>query len=80
MPPGHSRHRSRAGSRLRHLRLVTRPARGWAAFCAWGRRSEVGLVLLAALVGGMSGLLASLMGGATHWLHVALFGPGVKSL
>ena len=52
--------------------------RGWAAFRAWGRRSEVGLVLLAALVGGVSGLLASLMSGATHWLHVALFGPGAE--
>ena len=73
MPPGHSQHR-RAGSPLRHLRLVTHPVRGWAAFRAWGRRSEVGLVLLAALVGGVSGLLASQMGGAAQWLHVALFG------
>jgi chloride channel protein, CIC family len=70
--------RRRASSPLRHLRLVTRPVRGWAAFRAWGRRSEVGLVLLAVLVGGVSGLLASLMGGATHWLHVALFGPGAE--
>ena len=33
---------------------------------------------LAILAGGTSGLIASLMGGATHWLHVTLFGSGAE--
>ena len=33
---------------------------------------------LAILAGGVSGLVASLMGGATHWLHLMLFGPGAE--
>ena len=60
----------------RRLRIVMRPARGAAALRAWIRRAEVGLVVLAALAGAASGLVASLMGGAAEWLHVALFGPG----
>jgi CIC family chloride channel protein len=42
------------------------------------RSGEVGLVLLATLAGGASGVTASLMGGAAGWLHTALFGEGAE--
>src|SRR5215204_3224936 len=70
--------RLRAASLRRHLRSIARPVRGFAAFRIWVRRSEIALVALAILAGGISGLVASLMGGATHWLHVTLFGPGAE--
>ncbi len=54
------------------------PVRGLAAVRRWMRGSEIALVGLAILAGGASGLVASLMGGATHWLHVVLFGPGAE--
>ena len=44
----------------------------------WVRGSEIAIVALAILAGGTSGLIASLMGGATHWLHLMLFGPGAE--
>src|SRR3954449_4194303 len=62
----------------RRLRSIARPARGLAAFRMWVRGSEIAIVALAILAGGVSGLVASLMGGATHWLHVMLFGPGAE--
>ena len=62
----------------RRLRLIARPVRGAAAFRIWVRGSEVAIVALAILAGGTSGLIASLMGGATHWLHLILFGPGAE--
>src|SRR3954467_1526717 len=62
----------------RRLRSIARPARGLAAFRIWVRGSEIAIVALAILAGGTSGLVASLMGGATHWLHVTLFGPGAE--
>ncbi|MDQ4061369.1 MAG: chloride channel protein, partial [Pseudomonadota bacterium] len=58
----------------RRLRLIAHPARGAAAFRAWVRGGEIGLVALAVLAGGASGLLAVLMGGAAHWLQLVLFG------
>src|SRR3954468_2277177 len=73
-----SAQRSRTASLRRHLRSITHPVRGLAAFRIWVRRSELALVALAILAGGASGLVASLMGGATHWLHVTLFGPGAE--
>ena len=57
---------------------MARPVRGLAAFRLWVRRSEIAIVALAILAGGTGGLVASLMGGATHWLHVTLFGPGAE--
>ena len=54
------------------------PGAGGAVFRLWVRSSEIALVALAILAGGTSGLVASLMGGATHWLHVTLFGPGAE--
>src|ERR1051325_9995553 len=73
-----SAQRSRTASLRRHLRSLARPVRGLAAFRIWVRRSEIAIVALAILAGGVSGLVASLMGGATHWLHVTLFGPGAE--
>src|SRR4051795_1817766 len=73
-----SAQRSRTASLRRHLRSITHPVRGLAAFRLWVRRSEIALVALAILAGGVSGLVAALMGGATHWLHVMLFGPGAE--
>src|SRR5215204_3777601 len=70
--------RPRAASLRRHLRLIARPVRGFAAFRIWVRGSEIAIVALAILAGGTTGLVASLMGGATHWLHVTLFGPGAE--
>src|SRR4051794_32499784 len=75
---GESAWRPRAASLRWHLRSITHPVRGLAAFRIWVRRSEIALVALAILAGGVSGLVASLMGGATHWLHVMLFGPGAE--
>src|SRR5215208_2942890 len=75
---GESAWRPRAASLRRHLRSMARPVRGLAAFRLWVRRSEIAIVALAILAGGASGLVASLMGGATHWLHVMLFGPGAE--
>jgi CIC family chloride channel protein len=68
--------RLRASSLRKRLRSITRPARGLAAFRVWVRGSEVAIVALAILAGGAGGLVAALMGGATHWLHLTLFGPG----
>ncbi len=69
--------RPRAESALRRrLRVAVRRGRGTAWLRAWVRRGEVGLVVLALLVGTTSGLIAALMGGAAHGLHLALFGPG----
>ena len=73
-----SAQRSRTASLRRHLRSITHPVRGLAAFRIWVRRSEIAIVALAILAGGVSGLVASLMGGATHWLHLMLFGPGAE--
>src|SRR3954465_8688740 len=70
--------RSRTASLRRHLRSITHPVRGLAALRIWVRSSEIAIVALAILAGGVSGLVASLMGGATHWLHVMLFGPGAE--
>src|SRR3954451_24792177 len=75
---GESAWRPRAASLQRHLRSITHPVRGIAAFRIWVRGSEIAIVALAILAGGASGLVASLMGGATHWLHVMLFGPGAE--
>src|SRR3954466_4483765 len=71
-----SAQRSRTASLRRHLRSITHPVRGLAAFRMWVRGSEIAIVALAILAGGTGGLIASLMGGATHWLHLMLFGPG----
>src|SRR5215208_6373914 len=71
-----SAQRSRTASLRRHLRSITHPVRGLAAFRVWVRGSEVAIVALAILAGGAGGLVAALMGGATHWLHLTLFGPG----
>src|SRR3954454_4894408 len=73
-----SAQRSRTASLRRHLRSITHPVRGLAAFRLWVRRTEIAIVALAILAGGVSGLVASLMGGATRWLHVMLFGPGAE--
>src|SRR5215213_1786842 len=73
-----SAQRSRTASLRRHLRSITHPVRGLAAFRIWVRGSEIALVALAILAGGTSGLIASLMGGATHWLHLMLFGPSAE--
>src|SRR3954470_5320329 len=70
--------RSRTASLRRHLRSITHPVRGLAALRRWVRGSEIAIVALAILAGGVSGVVASLMGGATHWLHVMLFGPGAE--
>ena len=67
--------RPSTASLRRRLRSIARPARGLAAFRMWVRGSEIAIVALAILAGGTSGLIASLMGGATHWLHLMLFGP-----
>src|SRR3954467_2481134 len=75
---GESAWRPRAASLRRHLRSIARPVRGFAAFRIWVRGNEIAIVALAILAGGTSGLVASLMGGATHWLHVMLFSPGAE--
>src|SRR4051795_8106958 len=78
-PSTHERaQRSRTALLRRHLRSITHPVRGLAAFRIWVRGSEIAIVALAILAGGASGLVASLMGGATHWLHLTLFGPGAE--
>src|SRR5918997_3722485 len=69
---------ARAASLRRRLRSLESQVQGLASFRIWVRGSEVAIVALAFLAGGMSGLIASLMGGATHWLHLALFGPGAE--
>ncbi len=61
------------GSRAR-LRLSVHPVQGVAAARAWLRGSEVALILLAALAGAASGLLATLMSGAARLLQLFLFG------
>src|SRR3954453_13311251 len=63
---GESTWRPRAASLRRHLRSIARPVRGFAAFRIWVRGNEIAIVALAILAGGTSGLVASLMGGATH--------------
>ncbi len=54
------------------------PLRGVAAFRGWVRQTEVGIILLAALVGVVSGLLAVAIGGIARVMHVLLFGPGAE--
>src|SRR3954468_24884863 len=73
-----SAQRSRAASLRRRLRSITHPVRGPAAFRIWVRRSEIAIVALAIFAGGVSGLIASLMGGVTRWLHLMLFGHGAE--
>src|SRR5215212_501046 len=68
----------RTAALQKRFRAMARPVRRLAAFRLWVRGSEIALVALAILAGGTSGLVASLMGGATHWLHVTLFGPGAE--
>src|SRR3954469_20587088 len=75
---GESAWRPRAASLRRHLRSITHPVRGLAAFRIWVRRSEIAIVALAILAGGVSGLVACPMGGATRWPHVVLFRPGAE--
>src|SRR5215207_7620613 len=74
--PNDSNRHLRAASLRKRLRTIVRPVRGLAAFRVWVRGSEVAIVALAILAGGTGGLVAALMGGATHWLHLTLFGPG----
>src|SRR3954454_24690136 len=57
-----SAQRSRTASLRRHLRSITRPVRGLAALRIWVRGSEIAIVALAILAGGVSGLVASLHG------------------
>src|SRR5687768_10495342 len=75
---GESAWRPRAALLRRHLRSIARPVRGLAAFRSWVRGNEIAIVTLAILAGGAGGLVASLMGGATHWLHLMLFGPSAE--
>jgi CIC family chloride channel protein len=70
------RRASRTPLFVKRLRRVARPARGAAAFRAWVRGGEVGLVALAVVAGCASGLVAVVFGSAADWLQVALFGPG----
>ena len=77
-PTRESAWRFRTAALRRRLRSMARPVRGLAALRIWVRGSEIAIVALAILAGGTSGLVASLMGGATHWLHVTLFGPGAQ--
>src|SRR5215218_7227061 len=70
--------RLRAALLRKRLRVIACPVRGVAAFRVWMRESEVALVALAILGGGIGGLAASLIGGVTHLLHVVLFGPGAQ--
>jgi CIC family chloride channel protein len=52
------------------------PRRGFAALRGWVRQTEVGVILLAVLVGAISGLLAVGIGGIARFMHVLFFGPG----
>ncbi|MBO1076743.1 chloride channel protein [Roseomonas marmotae] len=52
------------------------PRRGLAALRRWVRQTEVGIILLAVVVGAVSGLLAVAIGGIARGLHVLFFGPG----
>ena len=70
------RHRPPSPRRIRFR--VANPAWGAAALRAWVRRGEVGVLVLAVLVGGASGLLAALLGAASRGLHVLIFGPGAE--
>jgi len=65
-------------SRFSRLRLYIPRLEGLAALRAWVRAGEVGLVLLAVLVGAASGLVAGVLGHAAQAMHVALFGPGAE--
>jgi CIC family chloride channel protein len=51
--------------------------RRWAgSLRGWVRQTELGIILLAAVVGMASGLLAVGIGGLASLMHVAFFGPG----
>ena len=54
------------------------PLRGIAVFRAWARQTEVGVILLAAVVGIVSGLLAVSIGAIARVMHVLLYGPGAE--
>jgi CIC family chloride channel protein len=60
---------------LRRARLAAHPVRAAAALRAWLRRSEVGVLTLAVVIGIASGIIAGLMGAMTTWMHVVMFGP-----
>ncbi|WP_458095138.1 chloride channel protein [Roseomonas sp. WA12] len=65
--------------RLRRLRMVVaHPVRGMAALRAWLRRGELGVLVLALVVGVASGLLARLLGTAAEHLHLLFFGSGAE--
>jgi chloride channel protein, CIC family len=59
---------------LRRLRVLTHPARRAATLRAWVRRGEVGVVLLAVLVGAAAGVLAFGLGSLAQLMHGPLFG------
>jgi CIC family chloride channel protein len=60
------------------------PRHGAAALRGWVRQTEFGLILLAVVVGALSGLLAVAVGAIARGMHVLLFGPaamhGLSSL
>jgi chloride channel protein, CIC family len=52
------------------------PRRGATALRGWARQTELGLILLAVVVGALSGLLAVGIGAFARLMHVVFFGPG----
>jgi hypothetical protein len=54
------------------------PRRGIAALRGWVRQTETGVILLAAVVGAISGLLAVAIGGIARVMHVLFYGPGAE--
>ncbi|MBC9178158.1 chloride channel protein [Pseudoroseomonas ludipueritiae] len=61
-------------SKFLHLSHL-HPRRGAAALRGWVRQTEVGLILLAVVVGAVSGLLAVAIGAVARAAHVLFFGP-----
>jgi CIC family chloride channel protein len=55
------------------------PRRGLAALRGWMRQTEVGLIVLAVLIGAVSGLLAVAIGDIARAMHVLFFGPGAAN-
>lgn len=54
------------------------PRRGIAALRGWVRQTELGVILLAAIIGIASGLLAVAIGGIARVMHVLFYGPGAE--
>ncbi|MFC7551663.1 hypothetical protein ACFQU7_04100 [Pseudoroseomonas wenyumeiae] len=61
-------------SKFLHLSHL-HPRRGAIALRGWVRQTEMGLILMAVVVGAVSGLLAVAIGAVAQGAHVLFFGP-----